>query len=105
MRISSFKDAPLTTSAALLPMPGVMRISRGPSCTKLKPRDGVVELRRGDSQVEQNAVELEARFDLIRTFGQGRKPRVEYRHSRIGREARPGIADGRNHGRGTANDR
>ena len=36
--MSSASDAPLTTSAALMPSPSLMRMSSGPSCMKLKPR-------------------------------------------------------------------
>ena len=56
---------------------------------------GIVELRRGHAQIEQDAVELETGFDLVRTIRQGGKRREKNRHARIGSEARPGLRDGR----------
>ena len=77
-------DAPLTTSAALGPSPSLMRMSSGPSCMKLKPRCGIVELRRGDAEVEQDAVELEAGLDLVGARGERGEWREENRDARIG---------------------
>ena len=56
---------------------------------------GIVELRRGDAQIEQDAVELEARFDLVRAILEGGKRREKQRHPRIGCEACLGLRDGR----------
>ena len=46
----------LTTSAALGPSPPI-RMSSGPSKRKEKPRAGIVELHRGDADIEDDAVD------------------------------------------------
>ncbi len=56
---SSASLAVLTRSAALGPSCD-MRMSSGPSRRKEKPRSGLVELHRGDPEIEHHAVEIGA---------------------------------------------
>ena len=73
---------------------------------KLKPRAGVVELRRGHAEVEQDAVELEAGLDLVGTVRQRGERREKDRNARIGCEACSRFRDGRrDHDRDRAIDR
>ena len=60
MRISSASDAPLTTSAALTPFARAHAHVERPVVHEAEAALGVVELRRGDAEIEQNAVEFEA---------------------------------------------
>ena len=54
---SSASPYVLTTSAAVMPPEaGSMRMSRGASAWKLKPRSATVQLWRGDPEVEEEAV-------------------------------------------------
>ena len=55
---------------------------------------GVVELRRGDAQIEQHAVEFEAGLDLIGARRECGKARAKNRDARIGAEARLRFGDG-----------
>ena len=69
-------------------------MSSGPSLHEAEAALGLVELRRGDAQVEQDAVELEAGLDLVgarRERGEGRE---EDRDARIGAEAALRFGDG-----------
>ena len=54
----------------------------------------IVELRRGHTDVEQYAVELEPLPHLIRARGEAREGRLEDADARIGAEARPRLGDG-----------
>jgi hypothetical protein len=55
---------------------------------------GVIELRGGDAQIEQDAVELEPRLDLVGTTRQCGKRGEENRHAGIPGEAQPCVRNG-----------
>ena len=60
-------EAAFTRSAALGPSPP-MRMSSGPSLRNEKPRSGLIELHRGDAEIEQDAVDrlvTEAARDVL----------------------------------------
>jgi len=59
-----------------------------------EPARRVVELRRGDAEVEQNAVELEPWPHVIRATGEGGEGREKNRDACISRETRPGFRHG-----------
>ena len=79
----------LTTSAALSPSPGRHAHVERSVLHEAEAARGVVELRRGDAEVEQDAVELEAGLHPVGARAERGKRREEDRDTRIGGEALP----------------
>jgi hypothetical protein len=102
MRTSSI-PAPLTTSAAERPVAAAHAHVQGTVLHEAEAALGVVELRRGDTEVEQNAVELESGAHAVGAGRERREGLEKNADARIGSESRARLAiRRRNRGRGTA---